>query len=146
GRAADDRGGRAAQRRGGVRAALLRGAWPDLLGARGLRPPSLPPSGAAADRVHRVRPAGRHEPRRDRRRARAAALRPRSRPARVGAAVARVGGSHRRADRRARAAQGRPDRVHRLRLPVARPLPARQSRGPRRPAGRGPALLDGRPV
>ena len=39
----------------------------------------------------------------------------------------------------------RPDRVHRLRLPLARPLPARQPARPRRPARPRPALLDRRP-
>ena len=51
----------------------------------------------------------------------------------------------RRADRRARAPQGRPHRVHRLRLPVARPLPARQPRRPRGARGPGPRYWIGDP-
>ena len=40
------------------------------------------------------------------------------------------------------APQARADRVHRLRLPLARPLQARQSRRPCRPPRLRPALLD----
>src|SRR3712207_7073046 len=43
----------------------------------------------------------------------------RSQPARLGAAVDGVEHADRRAHRRARAPQGRADRVHRLRLPIA---------------------------
>ena len=79
-------------------------------------------------------------PRRDRRRARQAAARPRPQPPRLVAPLEQVDGADRRADRRARAAQGRAHRLHRLRLSVARPLPARQPRRPRRRAsGRGRA-------
>ena len=48
----------------------------------------------------------------------------------------------RRAHRRARAPGGGPHRVHRLRLPVARPMPVRQSRRSRGATRRGSALLD----
>ena len=50
--------------------------------------------------------------------------------------------AHRRSDRRARAHQDRPHRVHRVRLPVARPLRARESRRSRGAPRRGAALLD----
>ena len=43
--------------------------------------------------------------------------------ARLGAALEHLDRADRRAHRRAGAAAGRPHRVHRLRLPVARPLP-----------------------
>ena len=49
---------------------------------------------------------------------------------------------HRRAHRRARADEVRPQRMHRLWLPVARSLPLRESRRSRRAPRRGPALLD----
>ena len=42
-----------------------------------------------------------------------------------------------------RAARARAHRVHRLRLPLARPLQAREPRRPRRPPRRRAALLDG---
>ena len=53
--------------------------------------------------------------------------------------------AHRRPDRRARAPEGRPDGVHRLRLPLARPLPAGEPRRPRGEPRARPALLDRRP-
>ena len=68
----------------------------------------------------------------------------RARAGRLGPPLPGLAGAHRRADRRARAASREPGRMHRLRLPVARPLRARQPRRPRRPPRRGPALLAGR--
>ena len=65
--------------------------------------------------------------------------------ARLVAPVQRLVGAHRRAHRRAAATEARAHRVHRVRLPVARALPARQSRGPRVAAGPRPALLGRRP-
>ena len=49
-----------------------------------------------------------------------------------------------RTDRRARAAARRPDGVHRLRLPLSRPLPAVEPRRPSGGTGSGPPLLDRR--
>ena len=49
------------------------------------------------------------------------------------------------ADRRARAPEERPHRMHRVRMPVPGALPAGQSRRPRRPARPRPALLGRRP-
>ena len=57
---------------------------------------------------------------------------------------ATLDGEDRRTDRRTRAPQARAHRMHRLRLPVARPLPARQPRRPRRPLRARPPLLDRR--
>ena len=75
-------------------------------------------------------------------RAREAAAQPRARTRRLGEAVGRLDETDRGADRRARADEDRPRRVHRVRLPLARPLPAGQSRRSRRAPRRGPALLD----
>ena len=53
-----------------------------------------------------------------------------------------AGRSESRAYRRARTDEGRPHRMHRLRLPLAGPMPARQSRRPCRAPRRRAALLD----
>ena len=61
-------------------------------------------------------------------------------------AVRRMDEADPRADCRARTAEIRAHRVHRLRVPVARPLPIRQPRRPRGPRGPGAAVLDRRAV
>src|SRR5262249_41525458 len=137
GRLPHTRRGCAREGRPGLGAPLLRGPGPDQVETRGLGPPSLPARGAATDRLHRLRPAPRLDARRDRRRARKAAVGSRAhRPALV-PSLARMGLADRRADRRAPAAQARSRRVHRLWLPPAPAVPARQSRRPRR-RPRGP--------
>ena len=127
GRPADDRRGVAAQRRRLVRAALLRGARPDRLRAGRLGPPSISAPRAQARRLHRLRAARRAIARGDQGRARQAPLRPCPHTPRLVAAIEQVDRPHRRAARRARAPQGRPHGVHRLRLPLAR---SRQSANP----------------
>src|SRR5262245_15953853 len=134
---------RATERRPGLGPPLLRGPRAHQVETRRLGPPSLPARGAAADRLHRLRPAPRLDARRDRRRARKAAVGSRAhRPALV-PSLARMGLADRRADRRAPAAQARSRRVHRLWLPLARALQARQSWRPRGAPRRRAALLDG---
>ena len=63
---------------------------------------------------------------------------PRTQPPRLVAALRDLGREDRRADRGARTPPDRADRMHRLRLPLTRPLLARQPRRPRRRAGPGP--------
>ena len=70
----------------------------------------------------------------------------RSDPSRLVAAVEQVDGADRRPDRRAGAPEGGPHGVHRLRLPVAGPLQARESRRQGRPPRPRAALLGGRPA
>ena len=132
-------------RRSGVAAsalALLRGARPDHVRARRLRATAAirrPVLRRIAFIVFAQRIGLTLE--RDRRGARQASARSRPQPPRLVAPVERLDVADRRADRRARAPQGRADRVHRLRLPLARPLPARQSRRPGGAARTGTALL-----
>ena len=57
---------------------------------------------------------------------------PRADAPRLGAALGRMDAADRPAHRRAAAAAGGADRMHRLRLPVDRPLPPRQPGRPRR--------------
>jgi DNA-binding transcriptional MerR regulator len=64
---------------------------------------------------------------------------------RLVAALAYVGLEDRRTHRRARTAPARAHGVHRLRLPFARPLQARQPWRPCGPPRPGPSLLDRRP-
>src|SRR6185436_5931899 len=123
-------------------AAVLRGAGADSLRAEPLGPPPLSPRGPAAGRLHRLRAAHRAVARRDPRRAGAAAEEPRAGARRLGETVSAVEGPDRRTDRRARAAAGDAQRVHRLRLPVAGSLRARQPRGSRGAPRSWPALLD----
>ena len=63
--------------------------------------------------------------------------------ARLGEAFRRMVGADRSADRGASAAPRQPHRMHRLRLPVDRPLQARQSGGRRGEGGAGAEVLDG---
>ena len=56
----------------------------------------------------------------------------------LGAHLQPVDAPRRRAHRRARTAARQPDRLHRVRLPVAAAVPARQSRRSRRQRGAGP--------
>src|SRR3954469_2099071 len=144
-RAHDDRRGGPAQRRGDLRAALLRGPRTDRLRSLGLGPPPLPAAGPAPHRVHRLRPAGRSHPRRDRRRARQAPARPCADAPRLEPAHEDLERAHRRPDRRAATPTARVDGVHRVRLPLARSLPPGEPRGPRRRPGPRPAVLDRRP-
>src|SRR5262249_14194752 len=90
GRAAHDQRGGKAQRRRLLRAAVLRGAATDHLGAGWLGAPPLPPLRPSAHRVHRLRPADRTHPRRDRRGALEAPARPRPEPERLVAALERL--------------------------------------------------------
>src|SRR5215207_3088091 len=143
---APHRRGRTPQRRGLLGPSLLRAARPDQLRAGGLGTPPLPAAGASKDRLHRLRPAHRADTRGDRRRARQASSPPRAHPPRLVTPLSHVDFEDRRTHRRARAPPARAHRVHRLRLPLARPLPARQPRRPRRPSRLRPALLDRRPA
>jgi DNA-binding transcriptional MerR regulator len=70
-----------------------------------------------------------------------AAAAPRADPPRLVAALGDVDLPHRPAHRRARAPQERADRVHRLRLPLAGPLPPGQPGRRRRPGWSRPACL-----
>jgi hypothetical protein len=106
--------------------------------------PSLPAAGAPADRVHRLRPADRAYAGRDRRGAREAAFGACADRPRLVASRAHVDVADRSANRRARAAESRAHRMHRLRLSLARPLQARQPRRPGRPPRARPPRLDRR--
>ena len=76
-----------------------------------------------------------------------AAAEPRAGTRGLGEAVERLDGADSRAHRRARAAGGGPDRVHRLRLPVTGSLPVCANPGDRAARrGAGSALLDGTPT
>src|SRR6185369_3688578 len=63
---------------------------------------------------------------------------------RLGPAVGALAPAPRRADRAAGAAARRPDRLHRVRLPVASPLPALQPRRRAGPARAGSPAADRR--
>jgi hypothetical protein len=140
-RSAHHRRGREAERGCGLRPALLRGQGPDRLRACGLGTPALPARGSAPDRVHRLRAADRPDARGDQVRARQAPRRPRAEPQRLVASLGQLDVAHRRADLRTRAAARGTHRVHRVRLPLTRPLPARQPGRSRRPLRTGTALL-----
>src|ERR1700678_991880 len=125
GRARRRRGGRA-QRRGRFRAALLRGPGPDLEPAdRGQSAP-VPARGASPGGVH-PRLAGRRDPAEpDQGRARPAARPPDPHPPGLGAPVGGLAERARRPDRPTSAPARQPERVHRLRVPVARPVQAHE--------------------
>ena len=136
-------------RRSGVAASALRfyeEQGPDHLRAGGDGPPPLPAAGPAPDRVHRLRAADRADARGDRQRAREAPPASRADPQRLVPALQHVDGADRPADRRARAPPGRADRVHRVRLSLARALPALQSRRPGSPQRPRAPLLGRRPA
>ena len=145
-RAADDRRGRAPQRRRRLGAALLRGARADRSERAGSGHRRYPRS--VLRRIAFIVFAQRVGLTLDEIGAELAKLpaRPRADQTRLVAPVAQLDGPDRRADRRARAPQARPDRVHRLRLPVARALQARQPGRPRGPPRARPALLGRRPA
>src|SRR3954447_15248029 len=139
---ADDHRGIPQEWRRLLRPALLRGARADPFGACGLRPSPLSATGAQADRVHRLRAANRIDVGRDRPRAGQAATGPRADARGMGTAFLDVDDPNRRPHSRARAPEAGTDRVHRLRLPVARPLQAGEPGRPGGEARPGPALLD----
>src|SRR6185503_2848117 len=110
----------------------------------GLGASPFSPGRAAADRVHRFRPADRVDSGGDRRRVAAAAGGPGTHRIRMVAPLSYLDLAHRRAHRGARALEDWPDGVYWVRLPVARPLPARQSGRSCRAAGARASLLDRR--
>ena len=93
------------------------------------------------NRLHRLRSAHRVDARRDRRRACEAPSPPCSHPPRLVSSLSHLEFEDRRAHRGAGAPEARADGVHRLRLPLARPLSARQPRRPCGPLRVGPPLL-----
>ena len=110
GRSPDDFRGLPPQRRGVLRAAVLRGARADPVRARRLGPSPLSARGPAPHRLHRLRAEDWLDARRDRRRARAASAQPHARPGGLGADLERMDPPRRRPDRRAPAAARQPDR------------------------------------
>src|SRR5690606_2151359 len=142
-----DRRARPAHGRGDVGAALLRGARADQVGAHAGQPAPLPALRGEARLGDTRRPALRHLARRGGRDAGAAAGGPHAHGGRLGGARQGLAAEPRRAHRHA----GGPARpalgVHRLRLPLPRPLlagePGRRG-GPRRAGAALPGAAEGR--
>ena len=132
---ADRRGAVGPQRRRRLGPALLREEGAHQQPPDQREPAPLPPGHAAAGRAGADRATGRHPARGDRRGARDAARRPHAEPPRLAGAVGALAGAARRPDPGPAAPARRLRRLHRLRLPVPRPLPPREPgrrAGPRR--------------
>jgi hypothetical protein len=128
-----DQRGLAPQWRGCLGAPVLRRKGTDYLGTGRLRPPALPEIGPAANCVYRIRPANGIHAGGGRRRTRQAAGKSRAGTVGLVQDFGWLDQPHQRTHCRTGTLAARPDRVHRLRLPVARPLPVRKSRRPSRP-------------
>ena len=137
---ADRRGAVGPQRRRRLGPALLREEGPDHQPPDQRQPAPLPARHAAPGGAGAHRAAGRDPARGDRRGARDPARRPHAEPPRLAGAVGALAGAARRPDPRPPAPARRLRRLHRVRVPVAGPLPpgepggraGRQGPGPRR--------------
>src|SRR5207244_8603 len=101
--------------------------------------------GPAADCLHHLRPAPRPDAGGDRHGAGETPAAPGAERARLGPSFGYLGVADRRAHSRAAAPEDRPDRVYRMRLPVARPLRDRQPGRLGSPLRLRATLLDRRP-